>query len=69
MKAHVTIDPSSPLTLPLSGHLDSLPFPAIEKEKKSFEQAVKECNGIPLDEFIDKLRRHINEQYDKLENA
>jgi predicted HTH domain antitoxin len=29
----------------------------------SFEEAVAECNGISVDEFIDELRKRVKERY------
>lgn len=59
MKAHVTLDLSNPMALPLVGYLESLPFVTVEKEKKTFEQAAKECNAVPLETFIDALKARI----------
>ena len=61
MKAHVTIDLSNPAALPLLGYLESLPFAKVEKEKKSFAEAAKECNAVPLETFIDALKARIEE--------
>lgn len=37
------------------------------KQHKTFEDAARECNGIPLEEFIDLLHKRIDELYDKHE--
>jgi len=37
--------------------------PVVEQKKKSFEQAVAECNGRPVSEFFDELRRQVKEYY------
>ena len=31
--------------------------------KKSFEEAVAECNGVSVDEFIHELRKRVKERY------
>ena len=33
--------------------------PVAETKKKSFEEAVAECNGVSVDEFFDELDRRI----------
>ena len=41
-----------------------LPFATVlEPEKKSFEEAVYECNGRPASEFFDELRYQVKEHY------
>ena len=41
-----------------------LPFTTIlESEKKSFEEAVIECNGRPASEFFDELRYQVKEHF------
>ena len=42
----------------------TLPFATvIEKNKKSFEEACAECNGVSVDVFIDELKASIKEYY------
>jgi hypothetical protein len=65
--AIVVINENSPQARSLLDYLRTLPF--VEEKKMSFEEAAAECNAIPLDDFIVQLRKHVNEQYDKLENA
>jgi len=37
-----------------------LPFATVvEEKKKSFEEAVAECNGVSVDEFFDELNSRI----------
>ncbi len=69
MRRIVSIDLSNPMAIPLMGYLESLPFVSVEKEKKTFEEAAKECDAISVDEFFTEVRRRINEHYDKLKNA
>jgi len=46
--------------------VSTLPFVKIEgAKKKSFEEAVAECNGISVRDFTDKLRLQIDEHFDK----
>ena len=41
-----------------------LPFTKVlETEKKSFAEAVIECNGRPASEFFDELRYQVKEHY------
>ena len=35
----------------------------VEVKKKSFEEAVAECDGRPASEFFDELRRQVKEYY------
>ena len=35
----------------------------VEQKKKSFEEAVAECNGITVEAFIDELRNRVKERY------
>jgi hypothetical protein len=60
------------MALPLLGYLETLPFATVERKhqssKSAWQQAMDE-GAVTLDEFIDDLRRHVNEQYDKLEKG
>jgi hypothetical protein len=70
MTTTVKIDMSNPLALPLVNYLEKLPFASVEKKgDKTFEQACAECGAVSVDEFIDELRRQVNEHYDQIENA
>ena len=41
-----------------------LPFATVvEKKKKSFEEAVAECNGVSVDVFINELKASIKEHF------
>jgi len=37
--------------------------PVAEPKKKSFEEAIAECDGRPASEFFDELRRQVKEYY------
>ena len=37
--------------------------PVAETKKKSFEEAVAECNGRPASEFFDELKRQVKEHF------
>ncbi len=63
MIRNVKIDLSNPMALPLLGYLESLPFAEVEKETKSFADAVAECDGRPAGEFFDELRRQVKEHF------
>ena len=42
----------------------TLPFTTVvEEKKKSFEEAVAECNGVSVDVFIDELKASIKESF------
>ena len=70
MTTIVEINHNNPQAGPLVEYLASLPFATIRKApQKSFDEAVKECNGVDSREFFAEVRRRINRQYDKLENA
>ena len=44
-----------------------LPFTKVlETEKKSFAEAVIECNGRPADEFFDELRNQVKEHFNNV---
>ena len=36
---------------------------AAQPEKKSFEEAVVECDGRPVSEFFDELRRQVKDYF------
>ncbi len=63
MRRIVSIDLSNPMAIPLMGYLESLPFVSVEKEKKTFEEAVEECNAISVDEFFDELDERIKRRF------
>jgi len=35
----------------------------VETKKKSFEEAIVECDGRPVSEFFDELRRQVKEYF------
>ena len=35
----------------------------VESEKKGFEEAVADCNAVPLDAFILELKKRVKERY------
>ena len=37
--------------------------PVVETRKMSFEEAVVECDGRPVSEFFNELRRQVKEHY------
>ena len=40
-----------------------VPVRLFSPKKQTFEEAVAECNGISVDEFIDELRKRVKERY------
>jgi len=46
-------------------YIRTLPFATVVgTKKKSFEQAVRECNGRPASEFFDELRHQIKKHFE-----
>jgi len=42
----------------------TLPFATVmESKKKSFNEAVAQCDGRPANEFFDELRRQVKEHF------
>ena len=37
--------------------------PVTDTKKKSFEEAVVECNGVTVDEFFDELDKRIKKRF------
>ena len=37
--------------------------PVAEAKKKSFEEAVADCNAVPLDTFITELKKRVKQRY------
>ncbi len=70
MTTTVKIDMSNPMALPLVNYLESLPFTSLKKDsRKSFKEAAKECNAVPVSAFSDELHRQIDQYFDEIENA
>lgn len=60
MTAIVEINTNNPQAGPLLEYLASLPFATVRREpQKSFEEAARECNAVPLEVFIDTLKARI----------
>ena len=66
------IDDSYPQAKQFIRYARSLPFAQVERKRKTtkstWQQALDE-GAVPLESFIDELRRQVNEHYDGLENA
>ena len=41
----------------------SMPVHKVEAKKKSFEEAVTECDGRPASEFFNELRKQVKEHF------
>ncbi len=68
----VIIDDSYPQAKQFLKYARTLPFAQVKRSKrapKSAWQHALDEGAVPLDTFIDELRRQVNEHYDKLENA
>ena len=37
--------------------------PVVESDKKKFEEAVADCNAVPLETFITELKKRVKERY------
>jgi len=35
----------------------------VDSEKKKFEEAVTDCNAVPLETFISELKKRVKERY------
>ncbi len=64
MDATLKINLNSPQAISFMSYAETLPFVAVEKRNgKTFEEAVKECNGISVDEFFDELDERIKRRF------
>jgi hypothetical protein len=64
--ATIIIEENSPQAKQLLEYIKTLPFATvIEEKKKSFRQALEECNAVPVSVFVGELHRQINEHFDK----
>ncbi len=67
----VIIDDNNPQARQFLKYTRTLPFARVERRrrqpKSTWQQAIDE-GAVPLESFIDELRRQVNEHYDKLEN-
>jgi len=58
------IKDACPQAMQFVNYARTLPFiTVIEATKKSFEEAVIECNGRPASEFFDELSRQVKEHF------
>ena len=66
MRAVLEIDLNTPQAQQFIEFARTLPYTTIVKEtkKKSFEEACKECNAVPLDTFIDELKTSVKEYFE-----
>lgn len=72
MTATVKINLNSPQAVSLLGYIETLPFAEVKRSRtapKSTWQKAIDDGAVSVDEFIDELRRQVNEHYDGLENA
>ncbi len=64
--ATIIIEEDSPQAKKLVEYIKTLPYVAvIEEKKKSFSEAAKECNAVPVSAFSGELHRQIDEYFDK----
>lgn len=62
----IIIEENSPQAKQLLEYIKTLPFATVvEEKKKSFREAAKECNAVPVSAFIGELHRQIDEHFDK----
>lgn len=63
---HIMIEDSTPegkwLLELIKGHKS---VTVLGKENASFKEAAEACNAVPVDGFTAKLKRQINEHFDK----
>lgn len=61
----VIFEDNSPQAKQLLEYIKTLPFATVvEKPKKSFQEAVAECNAVPLEVFIDELNASIKKHFE-----
>lgn len=59
------IEENSPQAKQLLEYIKTLPFATIiEEKKKSFREAVAECNAVSVDEFFDELDDRIKKRFE-----
>ena len=62
----IIIEENSPQAKQLLEYIKTLPYATVvEEKKKSFREAAKECNAVPVSAFIGELRRQVDEHFDK----
>lgn len=62
--ATIIIEENTPQAKQLLEYIKTLPFATlVEEKKKNFNEAVKECNAVTVDEFFDELDRRIKKHY------
>ena len=48
----------------LLNYISTLPFvTVVEEQKKSFAEAVAECNATSVDEFVGELKKRVKQRY------
>ena len=58
----IIIEENNPQAKQLLEYIKTLPFAmVVEEKKKSFREAAKECNAVPVRMFTDELRRRIDQ--------
>jgi len=64
MEAIVEIDLRTPQAKQFIRYVRTLPFATVmERKKKSFQEAVAECNGVSVDTFFDELDERIKKRF------
>ena len=62
----IIIEENSRQAKQLLEYIKTLPFATVvEEKKKSFQEATKECNAVPVSDFIGELHRQIDEHFDQ----
>ncbi len=62
----IIIEENSLQAKKLLEYIKTLPFATVvEEEKKSFHEAAKECNAVPVSAFTAELHRQIDKYFDK----
>ena len=59
----IIIEENSPQAKQLLEYIKTLPFATVI-EKKSFQEAAKDCNAVSIDTFFDELNHNIRERFD-----
>ena len=62
----IIIEENSLQAKQLLEYIKTLPFATVvEEKKKSFSEAAKECNAVPVSTFVGELHRQVNEHFNK----
>lgn len=60
----IIIEDNSPQAKKLLEYIETLPYAmVVEEKKKSFREAIEDCNAVSVDEYFDELDNRIKEHF------